>query len=176
MGGCLTLGTVLFKKIHRLKGLVLSGPAINVHRDPNYSDVTRTLGKAVCGVLPKLVVADPVGIEEISRNEEACAAYEKDALNWHGGIRASIGNALIQLSIELDNRFDEIDLPMLILHGGEDKIISPTASETLAASKASPNKKKLIIYKNMKHELFEDPEKDVVFQNITDWLNTKMKE
>jgi alpha-beta hydrolase superfamily lysophospholipase len=44
MGGALTLAFLLHNR-PLVNGTVISGPAINVHADPNYSEATRAAGR-----------------------------------------------------------------------------------------------------------------------------------
>jgi len=170
MGGALTLGSIALRNCPNIKGIILSGAAVNMHADPNYSDATRAAGKVVAKILPKLQVVPPLPPSNLSRSEKACSDYVHDPLVWHEGIRASVGTALVLLSEELEKRWQDIQVPLYIIHGGEDKMVDPSASTMLFESKASPGKKELRIYPEMKHEMFEDPEREEVVAGIKEWL------
>ncbi len=60
--------------------------------------------------------------------------------------------------------------PILILHGKEDIIVPYQFSENIY-QQIPHNKKKIIIYENMYHEILNEVEKDKVFNNILEWMN-----
>ena len=62
---------------------------------------------------------------------------------------------------------------MLILHGGDDKMASPTGSEKLYAGIASSDKT-LKIYPGLYHEIFLEPEKYSIYAEIYDWIEQKL--
>ena len=66
-----------------------------------------------------------------------------------------------------------ISLPMLILHGGDDKMASPSGSEKLYAGISSSDKT-LKIYPGLYHEIFLEPEKLEIYATIHTWLEQKL--
>lgn len=68
MGGGLTVGTLLRNNIPNLKGAtlirfcahfsgaILSAPAVNLHRDENYSELVKMIGRQISYYLPKVEV------------------------------------------------------------------------------------------------------------------------
>eukprot|EP01126_Amoeba_proteus_P007598 TRINITY_DN12726_c0_g1_i4.p1 TRINITY_DN12726_c0_g1~~TRINITY_DN12726_c0_g1_i4.p1 ORF type:complete len:261 (-),score=51.62 TRINITY_DN12726_c0_g1_i4:41-823(-) len=170
MGGALTLGTLVTKEISNLVGVVLSGSAVGLHDDPNVGTLLRESGKAIACILPKMEILPPLPIYELSRNVKACEDYQSDGLVWHGGMRVGLVSNLIYLSEEVDKNWSKISVPLHIIHGEKDTVVSKRASEVIFNSPASKGAKRLIIYPEMKHELFEDPAKEDVFSEIFDFF------
>lgn len=176
MGGALTLGTLLHKvkSIPNLRGAIISSGAVNVHKDKNYSEVTKMIGRHIAYYLPKLEVVPPRPTTNLSRNLKVCEDFGKDPLNNMGGIKAGFGNQLILLSEELDQKFEEIQTPLLIFHGGKDTIVDVSAAHVLYKSKASEGQKTIKIFDEMLHEIWEDPEKDDAVTVLLDWLKERL--
>jgi len=66
-----------------------------------------------------------------------------------------------------------LSLPMLIMQGTEDRIVSPKGADFLHSVIASEDNT-LKIYDGFYHELFHDPEKDLVFDDIKAWLERRI--
>jgi alpha-beta hydrolase superfamily lysophospholipase len=175
MGGALTVGTLLRNYIPNLKGAVLSSPALNLHQDKNYSDFIRAIGTQIAYILPKVeVVPHKSAHGRISKNSEACEAYDVDPLNDRIGIRAGLGHELVSLSEDIDRRYHEISIPLLIFHGEKDRVVDVDASHVLYQSKASPGNKTLKLYPEMLHEIWEDEVKEEAIQILTDWVTERL--
>ncbi|KAF2282701.1 hypothetical protein GH714_043701 [Hevea brasiliensis] len=73
---------------------------------------------------------------------------------------------------ELEQRLQEVSVPLLILHGEADVVTDPSVSKALY-EKASSSDKKLKLYKNAFHSLLEGEPDDTIFQVLDDiicWL------
>ena len=66
-----------------------------------------------------------------------------------------------------------ISLPMLLLHGGKDSLAAAEGSKFLD-SHISSSDKTLIIYPELFHEIFNEPEKDQVLNDMTGWLDKQL--
>jgi len=64
--------------------------------------------------------------------------------------------------------------PVLILHGGSDRIVNPTCSHFLYALISSEIKEK-IIYDSYYHEIYNDPGHEKVFEDVSSWINNRLK-
>ncbi|MBA0569048.1 hypothetical protein Golob_006508 [Gossypium lobatum] len=81
------------------------------------------------------------------------------------------------MSIEVEQRLNEVSLPFIILQGEDDKVTDKTVSQQLYDA-ASISDKTLKLYPGMWHGLLygETPENtEIVFSDITDWLNQRFE-
>ena len=60
--------------------------------------------------------------------------------------------------------------PLLIVHSGKDILARPEGPSFLNRNIGSKIKQ-LKIYPDLYHEIFNEPEKDIVLSDMTDWLN-----
>ncbi|XP_027155438.1 caffeoylshikimate esterase-like [Coffea eugenioides] len=88
--------------------------------------------------------------------------------------RAATAQELLRLSRELQGRFEEVTVPLLIVHGGDNKICDPACAEDLYKRAASKDKT-IHIYPGMWHQLVGESDEDVerVFGDIVEWLRTR---
>jgi alpha-beta hydrolase superfamily lysophospholipase len=60
-------------------------------------------------------------------------------------------------------------VPLLLLHGGADRLCPPDGSRIIHA-KAGSSDKTLKVYDGLYHEIFNEPEQDVVLDDLVAWL------
>jgi acylglycerol lipase len=83
---------------------------------------------------------------------------------------------LLNVSIDLESRLNEVTLPFFIAHGGDDKVTDPSVSKLLYES-ASSYDKAFKLYPGMWHSLTygEFPENiNKVFADVFDWLDERI--
>lgn len=76
---------------------------------------------------------------------------------------------MIKGSKLLKKNYDNITVPVLIMHGLGDPIVPAGFSETLYEKIASTDKQ-LIIFENSLHEIYNDVEREDVIEATIDWL------
>lgn len=94
---------------------------------------------------------------------------------YMGRPRAGTAYELMRICREVQGRFEEVDIPLLILHGGDDVVCDPACVQDLYG-RASSKDKTLKIYTGMWHQLVGEPDEDVelVFGDAVDWLKTRV--
>ncbi|KAG2723513.1 hypothetical protein I3843_02G151500 [Carya illinoinensis] len=90
--------------------------------------------------------------------------------------RAATARELLRVCSELQGRFEEVQMPLLIVHGGEDVVCDPACAEELFKRAASTDKT-LKMYPGMWHQLVGEPEENVelVFGDMLEWLLSRAK-
>lgn len=88
--------------------------------------------------------------------------------------RASTAQELLRICRELQGRYEEVEVPLLIVHGGDDVVCDPACVKELYARAASKDKT-LKIYDGMWHQIVGEPEENVelVFGDILEWLRSR---
>ena len=168
MGGNLVMGHVLDQQ-DGLAGMVLSGPALRAGDELSPAKVT--IFKAVARVAPGL---RPEGLdaEAISRDPAVVAAYQADPLVFTGKISAGLGAALLNAMDGFPARYTELSLPILLMHGTEDRLTNIEGTRELErlATNADVTAH---YYDGLYHEVFNEPEQDEVLGDLVSWLDAR---
>jgi len=166
MGGGISLAYTLAhqKKLH---GLLLSGPAVALD---GASAVTLVISKILSVLAPSLGVfgVDP---SVVSRDPDEVAAYDKDPLNFHGKVPARTLGQIVRFVEGLPARLPEIKLPVLLMHGTDDKLAGIGGSEMVLA-KIKSKDKTLKRYEGLYHEIFNEfpADRARVFADMSTWI------
>jgi len=107
--------------------------------------------------------------ERFSRDPQAVEAMNEDPLIAHETQPTRTMAALVRADERLKKGFPLITLPVLILHGTDDKNTKPSGSQHFYDSVGSVNKT-LKLYEEGFHDLLNDLDKRVVMQEIQDWI------
>lgn len=153
-------------KQQQFAGCVLSGPAIKTDLEPPMLQLLAIRFFSWC--LPKLGVLqlDAAGV---SRDPAEVERYRNDPLNYGGKLTARLVAELFRVMQRVQANAASIELPILLLHGGEDSMASPQGSRFLDEHISSTDKT-LKIYPGLYHEIFNEPERLQVFADIEQWL------
>jgi acylglycerol lipase len=172
MGGALAL-SYTFEHQRKLDALILSAPAATLETT---SPAVRLIGRVLSAIAPGLGVYD-VDPTTISRDADEVAAYANDPLVYQGKLPARTVAELTATIETFPDRVARIVLPLLVMHGSDDKITPDSASRMVHERAGSPDKR-LKIYEGYYHEIFNEPkaDRDRVLDDLLDWLDTHTKE
>jgi alpha-beta hydrolase superfamily lysophospholipase len=106
----------------------------------------------------------------VSRDPEEVTRYVNDPLVYTGKVSARMAAELFRAMENVQKDAGKIDLPILMLHGGDDSMASPQGSRFLEAHIGSVEKR-LKIYPGLFHEIFNEPEQDQVVQDVLEWCD-----
>lgn len=171
MGGTIALDYLLHHQ-DKFKGMVISAPVIKV--GDSISQVTITMSKLLSKIAPKMGVL-ALEATAISRDTEVVDAYVNDPLVFHGKTPARLGVELLSAMMRITVEIGKITLPMIIVQGSKDVLVDPSGAQMLF-EKASSQDKTLKIYDGFYHEVFNEPERELVLKDVEEWLETKLKE
>jgi acylglycerol lipase len=164
MGGNVALNFILRKK-PQLAGAIITGPYLRLAFSPPAWKTT--LGKISARIIPTLT--QPTGLETaaISRDTDVVKKYESDTL-VHDKITSSFFVSVHFAGPFAIEHAADITLPMLIMHGGADRLTSCEATKEFAA-RADKNVE-LKIWEGLYHEIHNEPEKDEVLNYELGWI------
>lgn len=169
MGGLIS-AAYLLEQQHAFRACVLSGPALKSDAEP--PALVMVIVRLLAALLPTvpLLGLDPAGV---SRDPEVVRDYVADALVHHGKLTARL---IAEMSKAMRNTLAQsgaIRLPLLIMHGDQDVLTSPAGSQALLDAVSSEDKT-LKLYPGLYHEIFNEPEKDDVLTDMTNWLEAHL--
>jgi len=150
--------------------MVLSGPAVDARSQvPTWLAM---LADVLGTVAPGLQVQD-LPADAVSRDPAVVAAYENDPLVHHGKVPAGVGKALIGVGETMPRRAAAITVPLLVVHGEQDKLIPVEGSRKLVECVGSSDVA-LKVYPGLYHEVFNEPERAVVLDDVVSWIEVRL--
>lgn len=152
------------------RACALSGLAVRTPDEPSF--VLRIVNRLLSWLAPTapLIGLDPAGV---SRDPEVVRAYVSDPLVHHGKLSARLLHEMLAAMKTTLAHASGITLPLLVLHGEQDRLTCPSGSRDFCERVASTDKT-LKIYPNLYHEIFNEPEKDAVLTDLSDWLEERL--
>jgi len=169
MGAVIELDYLLFHS-EGLRGAVISGAAV----EP--VDKTKPLqlavGRVLSRVRPTLSTKWKFGGAGVSRDPAVVQAYDTDPLvNNQSSLRW--GMEFLSAIDRVKSRAAEIKLPVLLVHGGDDRVVSPDGSRRLFEQISSTDKE-LKVYPGRFHEAHNDFGREEVLSDIVRWLDAHL--
>ncbi len=166
MGGLIATRYMQAHTDDQIKGLISSSALLEL--DPKLSPILQALAPILGFLFPKLPT-EKLDKTYITRDPKELDKYMNDPLMYLGGTRARTAAEMLKAVKEVRLAFNKIDLPLLALHGGSDKLTMPGGTKKLHADASSADKT-LKIYPELYHELLNEPEKNVVMDDIANWI------
>jgi alpha-beta hydrolase superfamily lysophospholipase len=170
MGGLVTLG-FLARKSGAVTAAVISAPLIEV-AVPVPAPLRMIAGMGA-RFTPRLRLGNKIDPAVLCRDPAICHAYSADphvsrkvSMKWFSEAERAMA--------EIKERAGQIRAPVLVMHGTQDQLASVEATKALFARIGSIDKE-LIIYEGYYHELFNEPEKQELYERATAWLSERIK-
>ena len=164
MGGLIALGYVLDGRA-RPDLLVLSAPAIGA-RIPLWQ---RALVGSLRRVAPGVAISNRLNPDDLSCLSAVGEAYVKDPLNQHKST-VRFADAAFGEQRRVAGSFDRLSIPTLVVHGADDAIVPPAASEPLEGHAGVTRK----VYQGLRHELHNEVAGPQVVADELDWIRDRV--
>jgi alpha-beta hydrolase superfamily lysophospholipase len=168
MGGLVAAATVAFCS-PPIDRLVLSAALLEVGGDtPGWRQLLARLLAPLGSRVGLTVGLDPAGL---SRDPEVGRRYLADPF-VRDRMSARFAAGMMSTLRRLRDAVERIDRPALILHGEVDPICPVAGSRTFYAglSPATASLSRLLVYPELRHEIFQEPERHQVWQDMLDWM------
>lgn len=152
------------------KGLVFSSPFLA------FSDEVPkwlvALGPVIAKVAPWLPIGG-VDNRGLSRDPQVVADADKDPLCFHGRVAAHTGSEFYRIIQHIHEDAKKVTAPMFVVHGGADRVVSPSGSEAFHNAVGSTDKT-FVRYPEGYHELFNDLDKGVFVDAVIAWIRARI--
>jgi alpha-beta hydrolase superfamily lysophospholipase len=166
MGGLIATRYAL-RHQRNLAGLILSGAALIVGESvPIWQTRLLQLLSRVAPDLPMLPSTPGV----LSRDPEVERRFAADPLCYRGKVRLGLARELYLAARDARSHFAELSLPLLVMHGADDRLTSPRGSELLY-QQARSAEKTLKLWPDDRHEIFNELDAEAVIGFMCDWLD-----
>lgn len=169
MGGLIVLDYGLHYPDDNMTGIVASGPPLG--RGEDVSPLLMFIGKVLSSFAPKVKMETGLKAESLSHDEDVVQAYQDDPLVH--------GLATPRFAAQMDTTMKRTmkaasawasDLPLLIVHGGDDPICPPEASARFFERVGAEDKTRHE-YPGYLHEVFNEEGRERVLQDVQEWLD-----
>ncbi len=168
MGGLIALRYALAHQ-ERLAGLILSASLAQLEPVPKPLElVARTLSV----IAPRAPVI-AIDSDLISRDPAVVSHYRADPLVHHGKVPARTAVQLADAVESLPATVGAITVPTLILYGTADRLCPPAGSIMLGERIGAADKT-VTAYEGLFHEIFNEPERETVLEDVVGWLGARV--
>ncbi|MBI1856181.1 MAG: lysophospholipase [Chloroflexi bacterium] len=168
MGGNQVINFALRHK-PALAGVIATDPWLKLAFDPPAIKVT--LGRMMNSIYPAFTQASELETAALSRDPEIVRAYEKDPL-VHDKMSARLFVGMYESGLWALDHAAEFPLPLLLMHGTGDRLISSQASREFA-ERAGRNAA-FRAWDGFYHEIHNEPEKAEVLKSMTVWMDERL--
>ncbi|CAN1219244.1 Caffeoylshikimate esterase [Linum perenne] len=173
MGGAVAL-KVHLKQPNAWSGAILVAPMCKIADDMAPPWVVKQFLIGIASFLPKQKLVPQKDIADAAFRDlkkREMAAYNVIAYSQKPRLRTAL--EMLRTTQEIEQRLEEVSVPMLIMHGDADIVTDPLVSKSLY-EKAKSSDKVLKMYKDAYHSLLEGEPDDTilqVFHDIVSWLD-----
>lgn len=174
MGGLVVAATAAFRH-PEVEHIVLSGALLQLGGAGG--GLRQSLGLGVARMIapfaPRVALSTGLDLQGLSRDPEVIRRYVRDPfVKDRMSVRFAAGMSSMVSAVR--GAADRIERPILILHGGADPISPPAGSRLLYAglTEKVAEKSAIQIYPELRHEIFQEPEREQVWQDMLRWLES----
>jgi len=149
-----------------IDALVVSAPPV---LPGDVSAVTLAVGRLLSRVTPDVCVLR-LPLHKISRDPAVVAAYTNDPLVFRTPVRARLGAEMLATMQQVDAALPSLRVPLLVMQGADDALVDPRNGPRVH-ERAGADDKTLKMYDGLWHEIFNEPERERVLDDLVTWLD-----
>lgn len=167
MGGNVTINYLLRRRPD-IAGAIITGPWLKLAFDPPRAQVA--IGRVLERIYPQYNNHRPLAAEKLTSDPEMIRRIAEDKLG-HGHITAKFFFGVRRAGLWALQHADRLEVPMLLMHGGDDKVTSIAASRLFAERAGSLCT--FLEWPGYRHELHNESGRSAVFKTIFEWLDSR---
>jgi alpha-beta hydrolase superfamily lysophospholipase len=130
------------------------------------------LGRVMSRVWPRFSLETGMDLSGLARDPTVAEQILADPL-FHRRGTARLSTEVPAAIARVQAGADSFRVPLLVLHGSEDRMVSPAGSRLFAARAASLDKQ-LIEYPGAYHALFADLGREQVLADVAGWIEARL--
>jgi alpha-beta hydrolase superfamily lysophospholipase len=174
MGGLVVAATAAFRR-PEVERIVLSGALLQLGGAGGGLRQSISLGAArmLATFAPRVAMSTGLELEGLSRDPEVIRRYEEDPfVKDRMSVRFAAGLSSMVSMVRV--AANQVERPVLVLHGGADPI-SPVAGSRHfydGLTEEIAKRSALQIYPELRHEIFQEPERQRIWNDMLEWLES----
>lgn len=165
MGGNLTLNYLLRRK-PALQGAIVSGPWLKLAFEPPTAMLA--VARVLESIYPRFSNHRPMKPHNLTSDPEMLRRIQEDT-ERHGYITAKYFFGVVRAGNWALQHASELSVPLLLMHGGDDKVTSIKASKQFAEQ--ADKQCEFREWPQFKHELHNEQNRTNVFAAMVEWLD-----
>lgn len=167
LGSIIVLDYVLrYPQAAALQGIIILAPSLG---KVGVSKIKLLVGKLLSRVWPRFSLNTGLDLAAGTRDEKVLASYTQDALRHTLGT-ARLATEFFDTVAWINNHTAEWRSPLLILHGGADRVALPEGGKIFYEQLTSCADKTRIEYPEAYHELQDDLNYQEVLADLESWM------
>lgn len=170
LGGNVVLNYCLRRRPN-ISGAIASSPWIQLAFRPDAISVAA--GKLLKNLYPTFTQSTKLNADHLSTDPEVATAYTADPL-VHDRITAAMGTEMLNAADYLNEYTGSFPLPLLLMHGSGDQIVSFDASRQFAKRVRGPVT--FTPWDKLYHELHNEIRRDEVLNTSLQWVQDQLDE
>ena len=168
LGGLVVLDHA-YRRSSGLSGVIALGPAVGAVGVPPW---VMALGRMLSNLWPRFALDSRLERGNLSRDPEARRLFKEDPL-YHTQGSARLTVEFEKTRAELIEHAAEIALPVLVLHGGADRIVFPEASRSFF-DRLRVGDRQRKEYPSAFHNLLLETNREEVVADLTSWIDARI--
>jgi alpha-beta hydrolase superfamily lysophospholipase len=148
-----------------LQGAIALAPALG---KVGVSSFKVCLGRLLSRMFPHFTLHTGIEIDTASRDRVVLDTMVRDSLR-HDYVSARLSTEFLATIAWIHEHAADWQVPLLILHGGDDRVALPEGSRNFFAQIKFADKT-LKEYPEARHELYDDLDRDRVMSDLENWL------
>jgi alpha-beta hydrolase superfamily lysophospholipase len=167
--GAIIVWTYVLKRHPKLSGVVLS--ALDYRNALEEQKGKVLLAKLLGALLPSMTMSSGLDPNAISRDPAVVNEYINDPL-VHKDVTLGFAKSSLEIIAWSLEHTSEWTLPVLVMHGEQDKLGYVIGSREFADKVSCDCTLK--IWDGLSHEIHNEPEKEIVFEFLRNWLDSHL--
>lgn len=171
-GGNVVLNYFLQNKAKLAKDLpitIVTGAWIKLGFEPPKIKVFA--GKVLENLAPAFSQPNELDVNHLSNDPQVVKDYVDDPL-VHSEVTFKCGMEMLRNGTYLENYKGDFPMPLLMVHGADDQIISPEGTRIFKNNVSGDVTVEIL--KGQKHEVHNELEKAKLFDLVLNWMNSKL--
>lgn len=168
LGGCIALNYLCENQSKEIDLAIISSPWLKTVLEPPKFIIY--IQKILVVLFPSFTLNNRLDPYHLSKNTNKVKKYIKDPL-VHNRISLKMFSEVNMAIDKIENESEKINIPVLLLHGKKDNIISFKGTKKISKK---INNSKLILYEGLYHEPHNDLEKNEILDNYTSFIKNNI--
>jgi alpha-beta hydrolase superfamily lysophospholipase len=156
-----------------LEGIVVSSPFLGVHPNAAPPAPLHMVANIVSTFAPKMMFSKVAEPSALSRDPSVPEAYLADPL-VSTTVSARWFTSVMNAHTDTLARAASLSIPALVMQSGADTLTDPAKTRSWAEA-APDHLVEFVEWEGLYHEMFNEPEKEMVFERVEQWLQERLE-